>query len=600
MNYKFRMKQEKLRMFCIQRMFFILFATVLAAAVFCFYAYAGETDTGGACDIVFLLDCSRSMNDVDEGYMAPDFIKELAGASPSQYRFGLVGYKKEICLSVPLGSGMEEIEEALEPLIYKDYGNAGAGAAEAVSFFRDTQAEKRIIILSDGENMMDSEENTEKSAVLFQEAVKEAKEKNIVIDIINLGERIEEGENIYQAAEATGGTIYDLADGEALREFIEDYLFLEMGIANRPVGKLDGIGGELSVKLPDCMMREAKIILTGRQQNENMVLNCEADRIQVRKGKNYTVIVLYNPVSEEVKIQMSSEQGMDVNAYLTAEYDYFITTESTYVPETQTAEIGLAICSQNGKSLLDGHMKDGGFKVYLDDVEQTYRISDGKAYVSKQFEQDAAVTLRVGLDGLYGNYYGVNTAQEAIIVPEPESEEEPEETIDWFFWAVILIFVTALIIIFCMAGKKRKRAGMRKKVIDESRMLPKEAGMRGNDFCGKLVVYVIHNQEGIDYPPESINLFARCNREVITLEWILDICKLPLQLKGADKIIIKPGDDRSIIVKNTGNAAAVKNREFLIKGHSYHLYYQEKVTFIFDREDTEIEVHYKDLKPNEK
>ena len=41
-------------------------------------------------------------------------------------------------------------------------------------------------------------------------------------------------------------------------------------------------------------------------------------------------------------------------------------------------------------------------------------------------------------------------------------------------------------------------------------------------------------------------------------------------------------------------------RELLIKGHSYHLYYGEKVTFIFDREDTEIEVHYRDLKPDER
>ena len=41
-------------------------------------------------------------------------------------------------------------------------------------------------------------------------------------------------------------------------------------------------------------------------------------------------------------------------------------------------------------------------------------------------------------------------------------------------------------------------------------------------------------------------------------------------------------------------------RELMLKGRSYHLYFHEKVTFIFDQEDTEIEVHYKDLKPNER
>lgn len=593
MNFKSQ-KKQRMRMFCI------FFTMVYTVAISCFDTNAQEPETGKSSDIVFLLDCSQSMTDVDGDYMAVDFIKELVCASPSHYKFGLVGYNREICISMPLESGIEEIEAELESLTYKGYGNAGAGVMEAVSLFKDSQVEKKIIILSDGENMMDSEENTTGSVALFQEALKEAKEKNIVIDIINLGKRIDEGENIYQAADDTGGTIYDLDSGESLRGFIEEYLFQKMNIPNRPIGKLDGAGGELFVKLPDCMMREAKIILTGKQQNENMVLNCEADRIQVLKGKNFTVVELYNPASEEVKIQMSSEQGMDVNAYLTAEYDFFITTENAYIPKTQTAEIRLALLNHNGKNLLDGHMKDGDFKVYLDDEEQTYSISDGKVHVRKQFEQDAVVTLKVSFGSLYGNYYGISTAQETIIVPEIEvEEEEPEETIDWFFWAVILIFVIALIIIFCIAGEKRKRVE-NKKIIDESRMLPEETGMRGNDFCGKLIVYVIHNHEGIDYPPESINLFARCNREVITLEWILDICNLPLQLKGADKIIIKPGDDRSIIIKNTGKASAVKNREFLIKGHSYHLYYQEKVTFIFDQEDTEIEVHYKDLKPNER
>ena len=55
-----------------------------------------------------------------------------------------------------------------------------------------------------------------------------------------------------------------------------------------------------------------------------------------------------------------------------------------------------------------------------------------------------------------------------------------------------------------------------------------------------------------------------------------------------------------LLIKNSGRVTAMKGRELLEKGHIYHLYYHEKVTFIFDQEDTEIEVHYKDLKPNER
>ena len=87
---------------------------------------------------------------------------------------------------------------------------------------------------------------------------------------------------------------------------------------------------------------------------------------------------------------------------------------------------------------------------------------------------------------------------------------------------------------------------------------------------------------------------------MITLEWILDACNLPFDLKGAEKVVIRPGEDKSLLIKNSGRVTAMKGRELLEKGHIYHLYYHEKVTFIFDQEDTEIEVHYKDLKPNER
>ena len=178
-------------------------------------------------------------------------------------------------------------------------------------------------------------------------------------------------------------------------------------------------------------------------------------------------------------------------------------------------------------------------------------------------------------------------------------EEEPPE-IDWFFWSVIGIFIAALLIILVMACRQKKKNAGKRKLIDESRTLPGEAVNRKSEFNGKLQIYVIHSKDEVDYPPESINLFARCSREMITLEWLLDVCNLPLNLRGAERIIIRPGDDRSLIIKNNSKASVLMGRELLMKGHAYHLYYGEKVTFIFDQEDTEIEVHYRDLKPNER
>lgn len=548
-------------------------------------------------EIVVLMDCSQSMEDVDASYAAFDFVRSLPAILPREYRVGVVAYRDEVCVSQPLGSSHEMIESALTEVEYSNYGNAGAGLSEAVGMFDRNAADKRLILISDGEMMMKTEEGTQESAELFAQAVEEAKNKDITIDVIALGQRIEEGYTVYSAAGATGGNLYELADGEELGNFAGTLLFEQWKLKASHVGQINGLSGELTVRLPDCLMSTAKIALIGSQQNENMTLNCEADRIDTAKGAGYTVIELKQPSSDEVKIQMSADTSMNVRAYLIAEYDFDLHADYRYVPEEQTAYFKLDIINQNGQGMAGGHLKDGGVQVCLDGDEQTYRITDGAICFSKQYEKDAVADIKVSFDGLYGNYYG--DTEEAMEIIVPVIEEEPPE-IDWFFWSVIGIFIAALLIILVMACRQKKKNAGKRKLIDESRALPGETVNRRSEFNGKLQIYVIHSKDEVDYPPESINLFARCSREMITLEWILDVCNLPLNLRGAERIIIRPGDDRSLIIKNNGKASVLMGRELLLKGHAYHLYYGEKVTFIFDQEDTEIEVHYRDLKPNER
>lgn len=574
------------------------FALIVFVSLF-FYkeSCAQELDEHETKEIVVVLDCSKSMENVDSQYLAVDFIKNLAAMLPRTYKMGIVAYKEDVCISLPLGSSYAMAENEFEELEYKHYGNVGAGIEEAVRLFQNEFTRKQIILISDGEIMMESTEKTEEVVKVFSEATDCAEEKGIEIDVIALGNHIEDGYTVYDAAEATGGQLYELENGERLSEFIEKNLLDEWNLNESHIGKLNGTSGELEVKLPDCYMETAKILLLGKQQNENLTVNCEAEKLNVLKGKNYTMIELTKPGSEDVKIQTFSETAMDIDAYLITEYDFEIITGHTYIPETQTADIWMEITNRYGKNLLDGHLKDGGMKVYLEDKERAYEVVDGKAVIEEKYQSDGSANLQISFEDVAGNYYGNTSVEEKIIVPVVEEEPEP---IDWFFWLVITVFIIAITLIFYVAARRKKIWGSRKRVIDESRVPVNEKGIHKTDFCGKIQIYVIHNKEEIDYPPASINLFARCNKEMITLEWLLDACNLPLDVKGAERIIIKPGEDKSLMIKNNSKATALKGRELLIKGHSYHLYYHEKVTFIFDMEDTEIEVHYKDLKPNER
>lgn len=452
-------------------------------------------------------------------------------------------------------------------------------------------------MVSDGEIMMKTEESTQESVDLFGQAVRDAQSKGIMIDVIALGQRIEEGYTVYQAAEDTGGQLYELAGGEELDELARELLFDEWKLSASHVGKMDGTDGELTVRLPDRFMSSARVILSGEQQNDNVTVNCDAISIDLLKGKRYTVIELQNPGSEEIKIQMHSDTSMKINAYLTAEYDYSLDVDYTYDPESKTTDLRLGIMNPKGQNLLEGALKDSAVEVYFGNEKQEYHIRDGRICILKVYDETAKEVIKVDFGKSYGNYYG--TPEETVTVEIPVQENEDVET-DWFFWLIITGFAISLLVLFLVSYKHSTRNYNRHKVMDETRLLPEEKQGRRNEWGGKLQVYVIHNKDDIDYPPESINLFARCSRDMITLEWILDTCNLPITLGGAEKIILRPADDRSLTIKNNSRAAVLMGRELLIKGHSYHLYYGEKVTFIFDREDTEIEVHYRDLKPNER
>lgn len=559
-------------------------------------SYAQNTSEKPITEIVFILDCSQSMQEVDDEYASMEFIREFAASAPYNCKIGLAAYHNEVAASLPTGSSYEEIAEALSQLEYRNYGNAGTGMQEAVKLFQNKETNKRIILISDGEIMMKTQEQTAESSRIYEQEVSEAAKAGIAIDVLALGNRIEEGETVYHAAQITGGTCYELKNGEALLEFFDEYMFQELKMPGRLTGRINGTGGELKIKLPDSLMKEAKIILTGRQQNDNLTVNCEAGKIDILKGKHYTVIELQNPHSEEITIQMTTEEDMEVTAYFTAEYEFLTTVSGNYNDDLQQGEINIEIENTDGRNLLEGHLAESGLSVLMNGEECFWQLKNEMLIVSKEILQSEEIELELKFNDGFSIYSGEKTITERIEVPEIE---EPEKQVDWFFWMVLLIFTVMLIVIFLASNKKKEKSGT-VKIIDESRVHPGESSPKGNDFCGKIMIYVIRNRDDIDYPPESINLFARCNREVISLEWLLDECNLPLNLKGAEKIILRPGEDRSLAIKNNSKAAALKGRELLAKGRFYHLYYHEKITFIFDQEDTEIEVHYKDLKPNER
>lgn len=547
-------------------------------------------------EMVLILDASQSMKEVDPQYNALEFVKGLAASLPSHYQIGMVVYQEEILKMIPLGSSYSSIEEGLADLTYRQYGDAGAALKEACTLFSEKEGEKRIIWITDGELLLSSPEQTQESVAGYQQALEEIREREIDVDVLALGELKTEGETVYSTARLSGGMLQEFATGEALGRYLEGYLFSGLGIKAMQVGSLRGKSGEFTIMLPDTVMDRAKILLLGSGQTESLTVNGEAKQLTIYQGSGFTVVDLEEPTEEEITIhtQGKPEAEMEMKAWLFMEYSYFLSAEHSFHPDTRMTEWELMVINDQGATLLNRNTAEK-VEVLVNEEKQDYQVKQGKAWWEQAYEESTEVTIEVNFPASGSYYYGNNTVTEEIFIPETEKTQT-----DWLFWGILMLFLFANGGILYLAVKKRRWQGRKPGGIADRGLPPVEKENGKTIFYGKLVVYVIQTKEEIDYPPASINLFGRCNRSVITLEWLLDTCNLPLFLKGADQITFIPGKEKNLVVQNKGKASALKGKELLLKGKTYPMYYHEKITFLFEEEGTEIEVHYKDLKPSER
>ncbi|MDR2889221.1 MAG: hypothetical protein LBV33_05205, partial [Lachnospiraceae bacterium] len=540
-------------------------------------------------------------------------------------------------------------------------------------FSDDPESIKKILMISDGEIDMITDDETEAAITRFGQAVSRLKQRGIAVDIVALGglpedEQNLEMPNIYRAAGDTGGEIYNIEITDGLSAFANTYLLEECRIPAIVIGRIGGGTAELKVELPDAFMDTAKIMLVGGRSEIAVDVSGRSERMLLAQGKGFAIVKLEKPQQENFDLQIMaqptneaqalSDQETEIIAYLTAEYSLSMTAGNRYQPkegewsETGTAYFDIDIVNDNGDSVLAGHLRDQRITILVDGKEQQSVASAGQLQVSKEIVTSTEVSIGAILPPSYASYYGVLATTDYVVVPPPP---EPPE-IDYFLISIILLLLCSLLVVLVWSRKRRghypgylvKRKSSSSGVgaliqnSDSSVGDSAESGHSdataivganglggvnglggGKDIggdssshgikgffglWGRLTVYVVNSADGIDYNPESVNLNTKCSKETISLQWVLDACNLPIILKDADKIIFRPGEGKSLLVKNTGKATALKGRDVMSKFHNYPFYFHEKITFIFDNDLSstigglapEIELHYNDLRITER
>lgn len=576
---------NKERKFLIGITFVLIFTLCSATAALS----AQDAKQAKINEIVFLLDTSNSMNTTDPDGIAPDSIEEMASALPSSYAMGFVAYNSGLQSVENVSRDRSRIKDAVRRVQYTGYTNAGAGIQKALTLFtEEADGVKAIVLISDGEIMMEDEAATSESLERFERARQEAQNRGIRICTVALGGKANApAANVYGAQNADE-KIYEANAAGELPEIVKQILYDGLGVQKNSVSTGEIKQSNINIKIPIervAYIDRAKILITSDGPMENVSAAYNAENGEISIGKRFALVDIIRPKLGEAQLQLGSSLNSSIRADLLMEMSGAIKTEVT-APRTRqgdgekTVEVRLTPVragDERARLLDDPYFADKPVRVTADGELLTAKVSEGAIAFTLQAEHARDCEVRVHFEDL-----GVNwIAPDATFIRVGEAED---------YSALLAVICAAAIAVLVLLWQRRKRVARPAPLTGVSRF----------DFAGVLRLCITKTPDDSDIEPRVYSLYRRFSSEPVSLSAILEQCEIKLSFAGAKRISFSPGADRSLVVTNNSECTVLHNRDLLIKDHSCIVYFDEKVYITFEDERSEMVLHYKSAKPDDK
>ncbi len=571
--------------------FFLIFICIMMS--FSVPVQAAE-ESENTEQILFVLDASKSMEG-DKWRDTVDVFEIISTMLPSSYETAAVVYNDEVVLctgfSQPSGERLQSDE--LRSIVPGGYTNTGMALETALTQFpQEADGRKRIVVITDGEISMKEPSQTEEAVEMYEAAVKRAAEQDVVIDVLMLGTEDFE-EQISYASEETGGYIY--RESQPAGQFAETYLFDQLGLERVVVGTSDARSAAFHVSLQDVCSEQAKILVLSESPIEDIRVNCQSRDIQVFQAETAAVIELIQPAAAEIDLQYTLSEKGKISVYLVKEYRFFVDMAVSYSSDMLGHMIEVNVTDTKGNSVFEDENLKEKIEIYVDGSKAEYTVEQGRAVLVRQTEENQEVQIRVAFEKLDGIVLS-SGEEKTLYLEMPPVEPEEDNSYIWLYMVtagVCLAFVLSMLLLL----RAKKKTGQPAKVPPEARGI---GGTQRYDFSGQLVVYLLKNPAGEDMPPASVNLYLRESRQSFNFAWVWDKCHMDMPLKDADKLQFWGGAEHTLCVKNQGDVTVACGKEILLRNKKRILHYNEKLLLIFNDGETEMEVHYKNIKPSER
>lgn len=560
--------------------------------------------------VVFAVDASNSMNSNDRNRLAIDSIAQLIYSLPSNYSVGVVAYNTDVAVAQGMADskGRDAIMKAADSVRYTGYTNAGTGLARAMELLGSVDAsEKTVVMLSDGEIIMQNDAATAASSAQFASAVAQAKSTGVKIHVIGLGADMEDRANtIFSASAETGGANYHAPKAEDIQRAVDAILLEQLNIKKTTAAVVDADGGteELDLTIPSVNTTTARILFISDRPIQNLKADFNAGDVRQISGTHYTLLELDHPTAEQVHVSFQGAAGSQIKVDVVTEYFVTMTADVTY-EDVEPSEEGAAQYERTAliavsfydagnperQVLMDSSFDGRSLSGTIGGQSWTGAVRSGTVMLPPQsgISENRKEDVSLSFDALNTN---IIVAQPLSVSLEGAPELPPPPD---YRPIMIAVFVGSLLVILLLVylavGHRRKKP---RSIPDPPPPAPSKYS-----YTGRLNIYITRTKSGRDVPPLTYDLFRIPGGKVLSLQEILDGCNVEEHLEGADRIYLKAGANRCLVLSNDSDCTIIQSREILMKGRSYLMGLDSKVDITFEDEVSEMALQYRQVRPNE-
>lgn len=568
--------------------------------------------------VIFVIDTSGSMKSNDPDRLAVDSISQFIYSLPSDYKAGLVAYSAQVgVLQAPVaGVSRKMVAEQALQLKYEGYSDAGEGLSSAIRLLvEDDTQEKYIVMLSDGEILLENKTSTEEAVVQYKEAIQEAVNKGITVHVIGLGSEMADTNSlIFSVAEETGGGIFFEEKAQGIQDAVDTIRRDKFGVKQSTLAIVDadGTAESISAALPYTYADKIRILITCEKPVKNLKVSLQAESASQVNGSRYAVIEIDNPTEDQLEVSFEGEAGSRV--WVNAIPEYYVTPDVsveymdtepqdadpfTEHPYDRTAHITYSFASVANPTVHlweNTYFDHSSIPIVItsdsDERMENLFLDKGSLTMQEEVTEASKLTVQFDYSKLKVNAIGDNRLvvelEASPMIPAQEPEPEPPYLLIGIFIVCFVLIVVIIIVLIILWKKKRQKPIP----------LPPDAKPEPSkySYVGKLNIYVTRTRSGYDIPPLSYDLFRLPAGKVISMYEVLDSCGVKERFPGAETIYLKAGGGRTLVLTNNSDCTIMKNREILLKTRSYQLSMDSKVDITFEDEISELAFHYKDVK----